>query len=195
MSVTRNILMRAFGRPQGMLGRLGGIIMARINTEFGGWVSDLLEVRLSESVLEVGFGPGTVIHHLAALAAAGQVAGIDPSPEMVHQARARNATAVRSGRVDLRHGSVESLPFRDNSFDKAMAVNSMQVWPNAVAGLQEIRRILKPGGKIALGFTHHSGQPDKGLETALAAAGFTGVHIVEADKGSAYWQLSRKCDP
>jgi ubiquinone/menaquinone biosynthesis C-methylase UbiE len=183
MGITRNILMRAFGRPQGMLGRLGGIIMARTNGEFGAWVSDLLKVRPSETVLEVGFGPGSVIDRLTAIATAGQVAGIDPSSEMVQQARARNATAIQSGRVDLRQGSVESLPFRENTFDKAMAVNSMQVWPSAVAGLQEIRRVLKPGGKIALGFTHYSGQPNKGLDTVLAAAGFTDVHIVEADKG------------
>ena len=183
MGVTRNILMRAFGCPQGILGRLGGIIMARTNAEFGAWVSDLLKVQPSESVLEVGFGPGTVIHRLTSLAAAGQVAGVDPSSEMVQQAHARNATAVQSGRVDLRLGSVESLPFRKNTFDKAMAVNSMQVWPSAVAGLQEIRRVLKPGGKIALGFTHHSGQPNKGLDTVLTAAGFTDVQIVEADKG------------
>jgi ubiquinone/menaquinone biosynthesis C-methylase UbiE len=102
---------------------------------------------------------------------------------MVQQARARNATTVQSGRVDLRQGSVGSLPFRDNSFDKAMAVNSMQVWPNAAAGLQEVWRVLKPAGRIALGFTHHSGQANKGLETALVAAGFTDVRTLEAERG------------
>jgi len=58
---------------------------------------------------------------------------------MVAQARARNATALQSGRVDLRRRSVESLPFEGNSFDKALAINSMQVWPDAVAGLREMR--------------------------------------------------------
>jgi SAM-dependent methyltransferase len=86
---------------------------------------------------------------------------------VVEQARARNATAIQSGRVDLRHGSVVSLPFDDNSIDKALAINSMQVWPDAVAGLREIRRVMKPGGWIAL----------------LIAAGFTKAHVVETDKG------------
>jgi ubiquinone/menaquinone biosynthesis C-methylase UbiE len=98
-----------------------------------------------------------VIQRLSKLAAAGHVAGIDQSREMVEQARARNATAIQSGRVHLRHGSVESLPFDDNSFDKALAINSMQIWPDAVAGLREIRRVMKPGGRIALGFTPYSG--------------------------------------
>jgi ubiquinone/menaquinone biosynthesis C-methylase UbiE len=38
---------------------------------------------------------------------------------------------IERGRVDLRHGSVESLPFEDNTFDKTLAINSMQVWPDA----------------------------------------------------------------
>jgi hypothetical protein len=51
MSVTRSLLMRAFGRPQGLLGRLGGIIMARTNADCGSWVSDLLEVGPNDAVL------------------------------------------------------------------------------------------------------------------------------------------------
>ena len=183
MSVIRRVLMRTFGRPQGLLGRLGGIIMARTNADCGCWVSDLLEVGPNDRVLEVGFGPGVVIHHLSKLAAVGYVAGIDQSREMVEQARARNATGIQSGRIDLRHGSVESLPFDDNSFDRALAINSMQVWPDAAAGLREIRRVLKPGGRIALGFTPYSGQPAKGLTETLTAAGFETVRVVETSKG------------
>jgi ubiquinone/menaquinone biosynthesis C-methylase UbiE len=94
--------------------------MARMNADCGAWVSDLLEVGPNDRVLEVGFGPGVIIQRLAELAAAGHVAGVDQSREMVEQARARNATAIRDGRVDLRHGSVENLPFDDDSFDKAL---------------------------------------------------------------------------
>jgi hypothetical protein len=80
-----------------------------------------------------------VIQRLSKLVAVGHVAGIDQSLEMVEQARVRNATPIQSGRVDLRHGSVESLPFDDDSFDKVLAINAMQVWPDPVAGLQEMR--------------------------------------------------------
>jgi ubiquinone/menaquinone biosynthesis C-methylase UbiE len=179
----RSLLMRTFGRPRGLLGRLGGIIMARTNADCGFWVSDLLEVGPNDNVLEVGFGPGVVIQRLSKLAAAGHVAGIDQSQEMVEQARTRNATAIQSGRVDLRHGSVESLPFDDDSFDKALAINSMQVWPDPVVGLREIRRVMKPGGAIALGFTPHSGQPNIGLTETLVAGGFTKAQVVETPKG------------
>ena len=179
MSVTRNILMHMFGRPRGVMGRLGGIIMARTNEDCGVWVAGLLEIGPGDSVLEVGFGPGMIIQHLSKLASAGHVAGIDPSREMVEQARARNTATIERGRIDLRRGSVESLPFDDDAFNKALAVNSMQIWPDPAAGLREMRRVMKPGAKVALGFTPYSGQPKKGLTEILTAAGFQQADVVE----------------
>lgn len=62
------------------------------------------------------------------------VAGVDQSQEMVRQAAARNASSLRNAKVDLRHGSIERLPFADETFDKVFAINSMQVWQD-VRGL------------------------------------------------------------
>src|SRR6266496_1274807 len=83
MSVVKSILMRAFGRPQGTLGKIGGCIMARMNQKMGGLAIDLLDVQPSNKVLEVGFGPGVGIELLAKSALSGHVVGIDPSEEMV----------------------------------------------------------------------------------------------------------------
>jgi len=99
--------------------------MARTNADCGFWVSDLLQIAPKDRVLEVGFGPGVVTERLAKLAPAGRVAGVDQSIEMVELARAHNITAIQKGRVDLQWGSVESLPFGDSTFDKALAINSM----------------------------------------------------------------------
>ncbi len=156
--------------------------MARTNRKCAAWVIDLLDVQPSDKVLEVGFGPGVGIQLLTGSASAGYVAGVDPSKEMVAQATTRNKKAIESGRVDLRHGSVASLPFAANTFNKALAINSMQVWPDAVAGIREMRRVLKPGGEVALGFTPYSGQPNTGLAETLAAAGLAKAHVVESDK-------------
>ena len=183
MSVTRSILMRMFGRPQGILGRVGGLIMARTNQQCATWVIGLLHIQPRDSILEVGFGPGVGIALLAKSASAGYVAGVDASEAMVAQAIARNAKVIASSRVDLRHGSVEHLPFADHTFDKALAINSMQVWPDAVAGLREIQRVLKPGGRIAVAFTPYSRQPKSGLPERLAAAGFMEAHVVETELG------------
>jgi ubiquinone/menaquinone biosynthesis C-methylase UbiE len=158
MSIGTHFLMRAFGRPQGLLGRVGGIIMGRMNRDMAGSVIAQLKLRPDERVLEVGFGPGVGIALLASSLPSGCVAGVDPSPEMNAQARKRNAGVIASGRVDLRQTSVEQLPFGATTFDAAMAINSMQMWPDRLAGLREIARVLRPGGRIALGFTAHSGQ-------------------------------------
>jgi len=178
----RKLLMRMFGRPTGVLGRLGGVIMARMNRDAAEQVIEMLDVRLDDKVLEVGFGPGVAIQLLLHRIPAGSVAGVDGSQEMVRQAAARNADALRSRRVDLRYGSVERLPFADETFDKALAINSMQAWPDTRAGLREIRRVLKHGGNVALGFTVNSGQPKAGVAESLAAEGFTQARIVDRSK-------------
>jgi ubiquinone/menaquinone biosynthesis C-methylase UbiE len=183
MTVGKGVLMRMFGRPKGSLGRLGGIIMARMNRKVAVWAIDLLGVRRSDRVLEVGFGPGVGIQLLAASASSGRVVGVDHSKEMVEQATVRNAKAIKAGRVDLLEGSVDRLPFENEIFNSVLAVNSMQVWPDAAAGLREIRRVMKAGGRIVLAFTRHSGQPKSGLTDALAVAGFTGVRVTETDDG------------
>lgn len=188
MSVTSHILMRMFGKPRGLLGRCGGVIMAHTNDDCAAWAIELLEVKSNETVLEVGFGPGVAIKRLSEVA--GHVTGIDQSREMIVQAQARNANAIKSGRVELRHGSVSSLPFADNTFHKAIAVNSMQIWPDTIAGLREMWRVMKSGGTIGLGFTQYSGQKKEGLIDKLVAAGFTKAHV--AEKGSNFCALGTK---
>jgi ubiquinone/menaquinone biosynthesis C-methylase UbiE len=182
-SIMKPILMRMFGRPRGSLGRLGGHIMAHLNAECGARACELLEIAADDTILEIGFGPGVTIDHLVKLVPAGRVAGIDSSAEMVVQARVRNSASIQNGRVDLRLASVDSLPFDGGSFDGALSVNSMQVWPDAVTGLREIRRVLRPGATIALGFTPFSGQPKDGVTEALDAAGFAEAQVVEIDAG------------
>jgi GNAT superfamily N-acetyltransferase len=71
VNVAHGILMRIFGRPKGILGRLGGIILARTNQPCNAWVIDLLGIQPHDSVLEVGFGPGVGNELLERLTAAG----------------------------------------------------------------------------------------------------------------------------
>jgi ubiquinone/menaquinone biosynthesis C-methylase UbiE len=170
MAFFRNLMLRMCGRPQGFLGLFGGCLMARGNRDCAAWIVDALAVGANDAVLEVGFGPGVGI----ALSAArgGIVAGVDPSRVMLAQATARNASAIADGRVDLRLASVDALPFRENAFDKAFAINSLQLWPDIAGGLREIRRVLRRGGRLGLGFTPPSGQGQDGLLEVLSAAGF-----------------------
>ena len=183
MSLKDRILMRMFGRPQGLAGRLGGLILARGNRPLAEEFVAFLDVQPTDRILEIGFGPGVAIELLAKAAPGVRVAGIDVSQEMVEQARARNAVAIRAGAVDLRHGTVERMTFEDEAFDLALAINSMQVWPDRVAGLREIRRVLRPGGRVALAFTPRSGQPRAGVREMLDSAGFEDPRLAKLRGG------------
>lgn len=94
------------------------------------WAVGLLEVRPTDRVLEVGFGPGIAIRALAGRAAQGLVYGIDHSEVMVRQATRRNRTAIKEGRVELGLGFAADLSALDGVFDKVLVVNNFGMWPD-----------------------------------------------------------------
>src|SRR5262245_42259295 len=61
LSFLKNFPMRAFGRPKGLVGRLGGIVMAWSNRRIATRTVELLNIEPSDRVLEIGFGPGAGI--------------------------------------------------------------------------------------------------------------------------------------
>jgi ubiquinone/menaquinone biosynthesis C-methylase UbiE len=122
------------------------------NQRINRFVVEILDVQARNRLLEVGFGPGACIAMLAERATDGLVAGVDPSPTMVAQASARNRTPLRSGRVELKVGSVSAIPYLDESFDKVCSINNVYFWPSRSDELREIRRVMKDGGTLALAF-------------------------------------------
>jgi SAM-dependent methyltransferase len=104
---------------------------------------------------------------------------------MVRQAARRNAKAVRRGQVDLRLDSVDQLPDFDGPFDKVLAVNVALFWDRPVGLLENLRRVLRTGGRIALAFQPRGpGATDDAarttgleLQAALRDAGFSEVRL------------------
>jgi SAM-dependent methyltransferase len=143
-----------FGHPQGPAGRVAGWVMAHrpSNRQRNRWVVSLLEVQPTDWVLEIGFGPGLAIAELSRrVGPAGHVDGIDHSQVMLRQATSRNASTIQAGRVTLTLGTVEQLPpALDGPFDAILAVNSVGFWPAPTERLGELRRRLRPGGRIAI---------------------------------------------
>lgn len=138
-----------FRQPSGFFGRLAGFLF-RINREGIDWTIDQLEIQPTDHVLEIGFGPGHGIQQVAKLAPQGRVAGVDFSATMLQQALRRNAEAIAAGLVELRLGDASALPYPDNSFHEVFATNVVYFWNDPLANLQEIRRVMKPGGRLAL---------------------------------------------
>jgi ubiquinone/menaquinone biosynthesis C-methylase UbiE len=177
------VMENMFCMPKGALGQLGGQLMSQ-DRWLPAWVLDLLEINPSDSVLEVGSGPGVGLELAAARAYEGRVVGIDPSETMLEMASRRNRTLIEAGRVQLRLGSVEKLPFDDATFDKAMTMNSLHLWPDPVAGLNEVKRTLRTGGRIAVAFTRFSYTSADKFEQHLINAGFTEVHVHTGEPGT-----------
>ncbi|MGI5228750.1 class I SAM-dependent methyltransferase [Actinoallomurus sp. CA-142502] len=145
-------LVRQAHQPQGVVGWAIGRMFAHrpSNRQRNIWAVSVLDVQPTDRVLEIGFGPGVAIAELAGCATRGHVYGIDHSQAMVRQASRRNAAAVRARRVHLTHASVERLPSFDEPLDAVLAVNTVGFWPDAVERLHELRRLLRPAGRIAL---------------------------------------------
>src|SRR5690349_17567446 len=125
-----------FHHPTGAVGHVAGWIMGHrtSNVARNRWAVQLLDVAPTDRVIELGCGPGVAIAALATRAIRGLVVGVDHSQVMIRQARRRNRTAVRAGRVRLIHTPVESLStsdsISDGPFDAALAVNTVGVWPD-----------------------------------------------------------------
>ena len=99
-------------------------------------------------VLEVGCGPGRLSIRLARRHALG-VTGLDLDPAMIERAR-RNVDRPKDGdgrRPSFLVGDVASLAFPDGSFDLVVSTLSMHHWADPTAGLAEIGRVLRPGGR------------------------------------------------
>jgi SAM-dependent methyltransferase len=120
-------------------------------------VADTALERLAASpedrVLELGCGSGRLLFRLAARARRGRVVGIDPSELMVRHARHRNRSWIAAGRVRVEQGSSRDLTrFDDESFDRVLGVHVVCFWDEPARDLAEVRRVLRPGGRLLLGF-------------------------------------------
>jgi len=112
---------------------------------------DLSRVTSGESVLDVGCGTGTLaIAAKRRVGDAGTVDGVDASAEMVERAR-KKAKRARSGAV-FRMALAESLPFETGHFDVVLSTVMLHHLPRAVRAqaIQEMRRVLKPGGRLLI---------------------------------------------
>jgi SAM-dependent methyltransferase len=147
-------MVRQFGHPRGAAGNVAGWVMAHrsSNRQRNRWVVSLLDVQPTDRVLEIGFGPGLAIAELSRrVGTTGHVYGIDQSDVMLRQATRRNAAAIQAGQVTLTRSTVEQLPPAiGDPLDAILAVNSLGFWTAPAQRLEDLRRRLTPGGRIAI---------------------------------------------
>jgi SAM-dependent methyltransferase len=104
-----------------------------------------------EHVVDVGCGAG-IDSIIAArmVGATGSVIGVDMTPAMVEKARA-GAEEAELPNLDFRQGLAELLPVEDGWADVVISNGVLNLFPDKVAGLQEMARVLKPEGRLQIG--------------------------------------------
>ena len=188
MTTTQSTVPNHHAHYPGFAGPAG--FLAAASMVLGGAGNARLAERLSElgagdAVADIGCGPGTAARRAARAGAT--VVGVDPAPVMLRVARLltrRSAHAVRYA-----EGSAEALPLPDSSVSVAWSIASVHHWADLDAGLHEVRRILKPGGRLvaierltrpgATGLASHGWTPEQASAFAdrCLAHGFTQARV------------------
>ncbi|WP_175964393.1 class I SAM-dependent methyltransferase [Burkholderia pyrrocinia] len=170
------------GLPRGVVGRIVGLIMRRHNRPDNLWTLSLLPIADRQQVLEVGFGPGEAIRIAAASNPSCRIVGVDHSPTVLAAASHLNRASIEHGRVRLALGSVDTLPFADDTFDNAFSINCIYFWHAPVQGLRELRRVVRHGGRAAITVRdiarapYDAFTPDT-LARLMTEAGFSSVAV------------------
>jgi len=145
----------------------------------------LSELAASDAVADIGCGPGTAARRAARLGAS--AVGVDPAPVMLRLARLLTRRSART--VRYAEGSAEALPLPDSSVSVAWSIASVHHWADLDAGLHEVRRVLKPGGRLvaierltqpgARGLASHGWTPEQASAFAdrCRAHGFTQARV------------------
>ncbi|WP_436926349.1 methyltransferase domain-containing protein [Halosimplex amylolyticum] len=115
---------------------------------FRNFVCEEISLQADESVLSVGCGPGFEAAVLAQqVGEGGSVTGIDVNEDVLAAARNRCSNLSQ---VSFQHGDVTELPVTDESYDLVIAKQVLQFVDDVDSALEELFRVLKPGGRIAV---------------------------------------------
>lgn len=171
--------------------------MGLVNAKPNAAALAVLDLGDGDSLIELGCGPGHALQSLLRARHLKQAVGLDWSETMLAQASRRNRLALEAGRLALVRGDCAKLPFSDDSADAVLAVNV--VYFMSASSISEARRVLRPGGRLAVYATHGSAMrrwpfasrhshrlfDRKRLAALLAEAGFkrNRIRIDDVDAG------------
>lgn len=140
-----------FAHPRGAVAPVMAAFLNAVNKKVNQATIEAARIEPGDSVIDIGFGGGVGLE-LALRAAGddGRVLAVDPSKEMVAQARRRLRKDVDAGRLAPMVGEAGSLPLSSSTARVAYTVNTTYFWPDVRQGLVEVRRVLEPTGRFVL---------------------------------------------
>jgi ubiquinone/menaquinone biosynthesis C-methylase UbiE len=100
--------------------------------------------------IDLGCGPGYLAAEMVRQAPGLHVTGVDLSDEMLAEARAYARQRSTTQAISFRKGDVQQIPFEDGSVDLVVSTLSLHHWSDPVAVLDEVARVLRPGGSLLI---------------------------------------------
>jgi ubiquinone/menaquinone biosynthesis C-methylase UbiE len=126
------------------------VLVPRLFTPWARLLLDRLELRPGEAVVDVACGPGSVTRLAATVAGpGGRVTGVDLSPAMLAIARAKPVLCNTTS-IDYQRAPADRLPVANAAFDVATCQHGLQFFPDRAAALAEMRRALRPAGRVGI---------------------------------------------
>jgi len=141
-------LAKQLRKPSGRMAKRVGKKMNESNSPLYDFALDAMQLAEGDNILEIGFGNGKFFDKIFSRKNNLKISGLDYSAEMVNEARSNNQDAISAGYLTMRYGNSDKIPFPDNNFDKVFCINVVYFWDQPEKHLQEIHRVLKPGGKF-----------------------------------------------
>jgi ubiquinone/menaquinone biosynthesis C-methylase UbiE len=146
------------------------------------WGLGQISIASNYTILDVGCGGGRTVNKLAAMAPQGKIHGIDHSEQSVATSQRVNAQLIREMRVEVHHGSVSQLPFREETFDLVTAIESHFWWPDLPTDMREVFRVLKTGGKLIVIAEVYKGANTTIAKLAEEYASQSGMKMLDIDE-------------
>ena len=146
----RKTLLFSVSVPRGPLGWVGARVMPLGHGPLYPLVAGVLDLQPDDDLLEVACGSAVFLGKHASHV--GQIAGLDVSDIQLGLARRRLCDRIEAGTAQVVKGDAVALPWEDGRFSAVACMGSLQFFPEPQKALNEMHRVLRPGGRAVLSF-------------------------------------------
>ena len=144
----RALAFQVAGVPHGPLGWVGARLMPLAHGPVYPLVAGMLDLQPEDDLLEVACGAGVFLKEHASHVRS--IAGLDLSDIQVGLARRRLADRIDAGTAEIVKGDAAALPWKDGRFSAVACMGSLEFFPEPQKALNEMHRVLRPGGRAVL---------------------------------------------